>query len=161
MSGERKPVRQSSPIVVIVVLALCLFMGNDVVVISTAPMKYLDIPIPHLLEHTQSIGLAIALAVWLGFRRSWPNLSAILAVYLCLMAPFVLLKWTNIQVDKVKIKTEIGRDDFSISALESRLGFKICEHGDSTGEELWIRRDPAHEAELVNETKRLKIYRPG
>jgi hypothetical protein len=158
MGVKRASAQPFSIIIVIGLLVALAFVGDDIITLSLRPLKYLGVGFPDALQYAHLIAPAIAFALWIVFGRRWPQLSALAVCLLCSMMISAVANWADNQVEKVKMTAWIDSND--ITKLETRLGFKVWEQGDSSGNELWIRRVPGHDLQLITEAKRMGVLQP-
>jgi hypothetical protein len=154
MRPPPKNTRNTGIFVALAITLAMMFMGNDFAVTAFRPLEYLGIPFPPILKFMQVIVPAVAFTLWFLTRRS-PSISAVIFLLALLPMP-ALMHCGDRQANKIHISKWI--DDRT--TLESQLGFRIWESGDSTGSWLWIDRNPSHEKALTAEMKRLGIYQP-
>jgi len=149
-----KPKKRVGFIVPLGMTVAAVFMGADFTAISLRPLEYLGIPFPLILKYTHFIVPAVAFMLWFVTRRL-ATLSAVLFILTLMLLP-AASRWIDGRT--VNIRTTKWIDD--IPQLETRLGFKVFETGDSNGDQLQVDRMPGHAQALTAETKRLGIYRP-
>jgi len=133
-----------------------VFMGADFTAISLRPLEYLGIPFPSVLKYAHVIVPAVAFSLWFVARRS-TILSSLIFIATLMLLP-IPAQWADGRPVKIHVTKEI--DGITITSLETRLGFKVRETGDASGEQLWVDRTPGREQALTAEAKRLGIYRP-
>jgi hypothetical protein len=153
MGGPPLPNSRFSIIVLVGLLIALSFMSADIIVLALRPLTYLGVRFWPALRYTPILASVTAFVIWLVLRRWRSNLAAIIGLVVSIAMISGVASWADHQIAKVKIKTWINSNDFP--SLEARVGFKVWETGDASGNQVWVTKVSDHTAAITAEMKRL------
>lgn len=134
------------------VLAICFWRLS----VIFKPFDYLGVNCPFAIRNAHWIVLTVTFPLWLFGSRSRGGI--VLVFFLTLFTTVGTEIWSQKQTVSIHVTrrlTSAERHD-----CEARLGFKVCQAKiDDIDPRLWVTSTEGHIEALIEEAKRLKVYR--